>query len=256
MKKQAKYPPFGVVLTAVVLVTVLFSGLKTLGGFGAYITESKMERFMRIHQLDISAYPQELLDLMERNKETEDFVIEYPLNKDKEFDIDLSKYKTGKTVPLLMQWDERWGYEPYGDGMIAMTGCGPTCLSMVTIYLTHDTSFTPKAAAAFSTEHGYAVPGNGSSWTLMSKGGVTLGMKVKELPLDENRVLQNLEAGNPVVCIMGPGDFTTGGHYIVMVGTKDGKIQINDPNSRANSKKLWQFDDIKDQIRNLWAFSV
>lgn len=256
VKKQAKYPPFGVALTVVVLVTALFSGLKMLGGFGAYITESKMERFMRIHELDISAYPQELLDLMERNRETEDFVIEYPINKDKEFDVDLSKYKDSPTVPLFMQWDERWGYEQYGDGMIAMTGCGPTCLSMVTVYLTHDTSFTPKAAAAFSTEHGYAVPGNGSSWTLMSEGGVTLGMKVRELPLDENRVLQNLEAGNPVVCIMGPGDFTTGGHYIVMVGTKDGKIQINDPNSRANSKKLWQFDDIKDQIRNLWAFSL
>lgn len=256
MKKEAKYPPFGAVLTAVVLMTALFSGLKTLGGFGEYFAESKMERFMRIHEIDISAYPQELLDLMERNKETEDFVIEYPVNKDKEFDIDLSKYKNSQTVPLLMQWDERWGYEQYGDGMIAMTGCGPTCLSMVTIYLTHDISFTPKAAAAFSTEHGYAVPGNGSSWTLMSEGGVTLGMKVKELPLDENRVMQNLQAGNPVVCIMGPGDFTTGGHYIVMVGTKDGKIQINDPNSRANSKKLWQFHDIKDQIRNLWAFSV
>lgn len=250
------YPPFGVVLTIVVLAAALFSGLKTIGGFGQYISESKMERFMRVHNIDSSAYPQELLDLMERNPETEDFVVQYPVNKDKTFDIDLSEYKNAKTVPLLMQWDERWGYETYGSGMIAMTGCGPTCLSMVTIYLTHDTSFSPKAAAEFSTAHGYAVPGNGTSWTLMSEGGRTLGMKVKELPLDEERVLANLEAGNPVVCIMGPGDFTDGGHYIVMVGTKNGKIRINDPNSRRNSKKLWQFDDIKDQIRNLWAFSV
>lgn len=251
-----KYPPFGVVLTVVVLITVMFSGLKTLGGFGEYITESKLERFMRVHEVDISEYPQELLDLMERNSETEDFVINYPINKDREFDIDLSKYKNSSTVPLLMQWDERWGYEKYGSGMIAMTGCGPTCLSMVTIYLKHDTSFSPKAAAEFSTSHGYSIPGNGTAWTLMSEGGVTLGMNVKELPLDENRIMKNLEAGNPIICIMGPGDFTDGGHYIVMVGYKDGKIMVNDPNSRANSKKLWKYDDIKDQIRNLWAFSI
>lgn len=254
--KAAEYPRLSVVLTVIVLVTALSSGLKTLGGFGQYLSESKLERFMRVHEIGLDAYPPELLDLMERNPETEDFVIEYPVNKDKSFEIDLSQYRNAKKVPLLMQWDTRWGYEPYGSGMIAMTGCGPTCLSMVTVYLTHDTSFSPKAAAEFSTRNGYALPGNGTFWTLMSEGGVTLGMKVRELPLDEERVMNQLKEGNPVVCIMGPGDFTDSGHYIVMVGVEKGKIRINDPNSRKNSEKLWEFDDIKDQIRNLWAFSI
>lgn len=254
--KSVKYPPFGVTLTTIVFVTAVFSLLKMIGGFGEYLTESKLERFMRVHKIDISAYPQELLDLMERNSETEDFVVNYPINKDKKFNIDLSEYKDTTTVPLLMQWDERWGYEQYGSGMIAMTGCGPTCLSMVKIYLTHDTTFTPKAAAEFSTANGYAIPGNGTAWTLMSEGGSDLGMNVKELPLDESYIMKNLESGNPIICIMGPGDFTDSGHYIVMVGWKDGKIKVNDPNSRANSKKLWKYDDIRDQIRNLWAFSV
>lgn len=251
-----KYPPFGVVLTVIVVVVTLVSVMKTVGGLGESLSESKWERFMRVHNLSTDDYPQELLDLMARNPETEDFVIHYPVNHDKSVDIDLTEYENAKTVPLLMQWDERWGYEPYGSGMLAMTGCGPTCLSMVTIYLTHDTSFHPKAAAEFSTAHGYAVKGNGTSWTLMSEGGPLLGMTVKELALDEERVMKQLKEGHPVVCVMGPGDFTDTGHYIVMVGTKDGKIRINDPNSRSNSKKLWQFDDIKGQIRNLWAFSV
>ena len=65
--------------------------------------------------------------------------------------------------------------------------------------------------------------------------------------------MDNLEAGNPIICAMGPGDFTTAGHYIVMVGTRDGKIQVNDPNSILNSEKLWTYEDIEGQIRNLWV---
>ena len=53
---------------------------------------------------------------------------------------------------------------------------------------------------------------------------------------------------------MGPGDFTTTGHYIVMTGYVDGKISVNDPNSYENSEALWSYEQICGQIRNLWAF--
>ena len=62
-----------------------------------------------------------------------------------------------------------------------------------------------------------------------------------------------MEAGNPIICVMGPGDFTTTGHFIVMTDYVDGKIKINDPNSPIRSNKLWDCDLIKDQIRNLWV---
>ena len=75
-----------------------------------------------------------------------------------------------------------------------------------------------------------------------------------EIPLDENRVYSNLEVGNPIICSVGPGDFTTEGHFIVLAGLEDGKIIVNDPNSRKNSKKRWTFDEIKGQIKNLWVF--
>ena len=52
---------------------------------------------------------------------------------------------------------------------------------------------------------------------------------------------------------MGPGDFTTTGHFIVLSGCEDGLIKINDPNSYANSEKLWSYEEIADQIRNLWV---
>lgn len=108
----------------------------------------------------------------------------------------------------------------------------------------------------YADENGYCVDGGGSLWTLMSEGAQKLGIDSTELPLDKQRVINNLEVGNPVVCIMGPGDFTKKGHFIVMTGIENGKIKINDPNSIENSNKLWNFDDISSQINNLWAMRV
>ena len=38
-----------------------------------------------------------------------------------------------------------------------------------------------------------------------------------------------------------------------MVGTENGMIRVNDPNSRENSAKLWSYEEIESQIRNLWV---
>jgi len=172
------------------------------------------------------------------------------------YDIDLSEHLGSDTVPLFMQWDERWNYTIYGSNVMGVTGCGPTCLSMVLVHLLQDASYTPCYVADFAEENGYYVDGSGSKWTLISEGGEALGLDITELPLDENRMKKNLEMGNPIICIMGPGDFTTTGHYIVLRGIKDDKFIVNDPNSKANSERLWSYEEIKGQIKNLWACQV
>lgn len=209
--------------------------------------------FAKEHDLELDAWPDSLIELLEKNPDAEDFVLNYPIKKDLSYDIDLREYINKSNVPLLLQWDERWGYTKYGDNIMGLSGCGPTCLSMVCIYLLNDPQYTPRYIADFAEQYGYCVPGNGSAWTLISEGGKELGLDVIEIPLDEDRIIRNLEVGNPIICIMGPGDFTTSGHYIVMTGYVDGKIKVNDPNSPTKSEKLWDYDEIKDQIRNLWV---
>lgn len=209
--------------------------------------------FARENGLEPGDWPAELVELMESNPETEEFVLNYPLKHDKTYTIDLTGYIDSESVPLFLQWDERWGYSKYGDGVMGQTGCGPTCLSMVCVYLLEDASLDPQYVARFSQRNGYCVPGNGSSWTLISEGGEKLGLEVTEIPLVESIITDNLEAGNPIICVMGPGDFTSSGHYIVLTGYEDGLIRVNDPNSPLRSQKLWDFDDIQDQFRNLWV---
>lgn len=209
--------------------------------------------FAQEQGLPTSAWPKELVELLKKNPDAEEFVLQYPLKKDKTFEIDLTNQEYSDIVPLFFQWDERWGYTQYGDNVMGLTGCGPTCLSMVCVYLLNDGAYHPRYIADFAEENGYCVPGSGSAWTLISEGGETLGLDVTEIPLDEDRILRNLKVGNPVICIMGPGDFTTTGHFIVLTGYEDGKIRVNDPNSRVRSEELWAYEDIKGQIRNLWV---
>lgn len=210
--------------------------------------------FEKSDEVNMSEYPDDLIELYERNPETEEFVRNYPNNKNIENVIDLSNYKHSKIVPQLMQWDTRWGYAQYAGKIIGLSGCGPTCLSMVTIYITGNVDMNPRALAEFATSNDYAVDGTGTKWTLFSDGARKLGLDVTELPLDENRIVRNLEVGNPIICAMGPGDFTTTGHFIVLTGAVDGKIKINDPNCYKNSEKLWEYSEIMNQIKNLWAF--
>ncbi|ERI04452.1 C39 family peptidase [Atopobium sp. oral taxon 810] len=197
--------------------------------------------------------PAELVSLFERNPEARQFVLDYDKHHNDHPTIDLSEYAQSKTVPLFLQWDERWGYTRYAGQYFALSGCGPSCLSMVYIYLTGDTSMSPLAMGKFATAQGYAVNGEGSAWALIFQGGRKLGLDVTEIPLQEARVKANLEAGNPIICIMGQGDFTKTGHFIVLAGLKDDGIVVCDPNSKERSNKIWTYDELEGQIQNLWV---
>ena len=212
-----------------------------------------IENYANDNGYTLDDYPKSLVDLLDRNKETKQFVLSYPKYKNRHFRINLKKYENCDSVPLFMQWDIRWGYKMYGDDVAGLTACGPTCLSMVAVYLLHNAKYSPDYMIDFAKENGYCVDGSGSLWSLMSEGARQLGIDSAELPLDKQRVINNLMVGNPVVCIMGPGDFTSKGHFIVMTGIENGKIKINDPNSFKNSNKLWNYDDIYKQINDLWV---
>lgn len=231
---------------------------------GEYISRDYKEKLLEMAKDNVKVaeilskpddYPGELFEMLAKYPETLQFVYDYPIKKD---------YPAAKNVgqiiedeiPLLLQWDERWGYEPYGDFLIANSGCGPTCLSMVIVGLTGDTSVTPKVVADFADANGYYESGAGSLWSLMTEGALHFGLAGKELGLDKQAVLGELDAGHPIICSMGPGDFTYYGHFIVLTKNIDGKIRVNDPNSCGNSGKLWTYEELEGQILNLWSFEI
>ena len=214
--------------------------------------EHRVKAYAETMGISYGEYPVSLIELFERNPETEGFVLNYPFHKKAEPDI---SGVDREEVPLFLQWDPLWGYEKYGSDFLANTGCGPTCLAMVGYYLTGDTNMTPGKIAKFAQRGGYYEKGYGSSWTLISQGGVELGLTVRELPLVEKKINSALEEGSPVILALGPGDFTSTGHYIVLTDVEEEGYRVNDPNSRVNSARLWTYEELEDQIRNIWAVS-
>lgn len=261
MKLKIKFPVAAVVLLLVVMLVAL--GAKPLWNLYRCITyyigeptpgEQTVMAYAKETRVPYGTWPQSLIDLLDRNEETRDFVLGYPDRED--LSREAFAWEDDGTVPLLMQWDPRWGYETYGSSYLAITGCGPTCLSMAGVYLTGNTDLRPDRIAKFSQRNGYYSSGSGSSWTLISQGAEKLGLTATELPLVKKKIVNALEAGNPVILAMGPGDFTTQGHYIVLAGLEDGLFRVNDPNSYANSSRLWSYEELESQIRNIWAIGI
>lgn len=217
-------------------------------------SNSKVEYILN----NIDEYPNELLKLLSKNPETVDFVYNYPkynANSNSK-NISVKEYYTPGEIPLFLQWDQQWGYDNYGNESIASGGCAPTSLAMVAVALTGDTSINPLSVSEYAYKSGYYVDGVGSKWSLISEGVKHFGLNSEELPLDKSTILSTLKAGNPIILTVGPGTFTSTGHFLVLTGiTSDGKITINDPNSELNSLKTWDVDVFLKETKNLWKIS-
>ena len=257
-KKRRRRRISKVILSAALIILIIVTALGAKdavsghsGLMAAALTNPKVREIVK-HK---DRYPEELLELLESNEETADFVLNYPEKKDVLPAETVGEVVQGE-IPLLLQWDERWGYAVYGDDMIAVNGCGPTVISMVAAGLTGDNTITPYKVAQFSEENGYYAGDSGTSWALMTEGAQQFGIYGEEMGLSESGVLSALENGYPVICSMSPGDFTTTGHFIVLAGVEDGKIRVNDPNSRQRSNQLWDYSTLESQISNLWVYSA
>lgn len=202
--------------------------------------------------------PERVISLIDQNDETVDFVRDYP---DKHLDDPADSIGTdwdGTGIPGLIQWDERWGYMSYGSGTgtIANCGCGPACVSMVIIGLTGDRSVTPYVAARYSEEHGLIDENDNTYWQFLADMPQEYGIEVQEGMLGEEQAAQELAAGNPIICSVGPGDFTDEGHFIVLAGYENGEVLVHDPFSQANSDRRWVYTEIAEQIEEMWLYKI
>lgn len=158
-------------------------------------------------------------------------------------------------VPELYQKDPQWAEVPYAEAAFGESGCGPTCLAMVYVMLTGATDKTPADLAALSTRMGCA-SADGTSWTFMTEGAAELGLSATEVPADEWSMREALVAGSPIICSMGPGDFTTIGHFIVLAGIdQNGRLIVRDPNSPERTQTTWEFDTVISQARAMWSYT-
>lgn len=159
-------------------------------------------------------------------------------------------------MPYLFQTDPLWSEKPYAGDTVRANGCGPTCLTMVYIYLTGDTSIDPGQMCAIADAGNYA-PTGATEWRFMTQGAASLGITGRAISVAESTVTAALEAGQPVICSMRPGDFTSIGHYIVLESVDErGMVSVHDPNSSLRSAQAWRLDWVLSQATNCWTFTA
>lgn len=144
----------------------------------------------------------------------------------------------------------------YGNGTIASSGCGPTCMAMVTTYMI-EYVVNPIDMCKWAGNT-YFVSGAGTTWSFFPAAAEAYGFNCTNLGLDYEAVLDAIADGKPVIASMGPGTFTSSGHYIVIRGmTDEGKLLVNDPNQRNEERYgTDEFDSavVLGEAKNFWCF--
>jgi hypothetical protein len=200
-----------------------------------------------------SAYPEKLLAALCNNPEMIDFVKGY-LTADKTAAGELTDAEKNEAHPHFLQWDARWGYITYGDDILALSGCGPTCLSMVVVALTENKDTTPADVAEFAMDNNYYMMGTGTMWKLMSEGALHYGLTAVELEFEETAMKNCIDNGGMIIATMAPGDFTAVGHFIVIYGYDAEGFLVNDPNCLARSQTKWSFETLTSQMKKMWGY--
>lgn len=202
-------------------------------------------------------YPDDLIVALAGNPEMMDFAYGY-LSRGSEVTGGFTEDELPENYPLFLQWDIRWGYMPYGpvDGIMGSTGCGPACLSMAIFYLTGDKTCTPDTIGTYSMEHGYYVNGSGTAWSLITDYPKLYGLTSRSVGKTENRLKAELDNGNILICSVRAGDFTSGGHFIVIYGYDENGFKVNDPKCVYRSRLNWTYEQIKDDIKQTWSIGL
>ena len=167
----------------------------------------------------------------EQEVESEDFELqgeiayegssEYP-------NISLGNY-TGLTY--YNQTDNRWRnhiYSSIGDSSqtIGTSGCGPTSAAMVVTAIKG--TITPGTMGDLFVQYGYRSANSGTYWSAFRWTADVFDIGYQECSSLDTAV-DLVRNNNYVIVSVGNGLFTTGGHFIVIVGIDGDTLKIYDP---------------------------
>lgn len=147
------------------------------------------------------------------------------------------------------QGDSAWNQNGY---CIAKAGCGPTSMAVVITSLTGKW-VTPLDTAIWGYQHGF-YSREGSAHEMIPAMAAAYGLRCQGAGTDYQAIKKALKAGKPVVCLMGPGYFTRGGHFMVLVAIDNNDcVTVADVGSRARSAYKYRLADVIAQSKGASA---
>lgn len=168
-----------------------------------------------------------------------------------------SSGSTGFKQPVdYKQADSRWGKKMYSNHndksqTMANSGCGPTAMANIVATLI-DKSVTPWTLAQLAMKWGDRTYSGGTAWSFYKhiQEHYKFSKMIQTTSLSTLKAC--LDAGGYVVCSMGPGYWTKGGHFITAWKYDSTYIYCNDPAS--SSRKKQKQSDFTKQRKQFFCF--
>ena len=155
------------------------------------------------------------------------------------------------------QNDSKWGSLPYAvDGeksTIKSAGCGPTAMADVLAAIV-DPYIDPVTCASWARMHGYKAYKAGTYHSYIQAQAAEYGVSCRQIAKTQART--ELLNGNWLIAVMGPGIWTSSGHYIVAYGYKDDMVYINDPASTKAARACNKWSAFLTQVKKIWVVEV
>ncbi len=162
---------------------------------------------------------------------------------------------TGGSAEVIYynQTEEPWASQLYGRDSISGYGCGPTSMAMLVSSLTQ-TRIDPAQMSQWAAQNGYWARRSGSYLSIVQGTAAAYGLEATAFTeCSADTLRRELAAGHMFVALMGPGHFTSRGHFIVLRGaTLGGDILVADPASTDRSLSTWDAQLILDELSKSW----
>ena len=167
-----------------------------------------------------------------------------------------------KQPVYYLQTDPKWSgisYAASGERTtIGDAGCGPAAMAMILAEWC-DKNVTPKIECAWALRNGYKVKGQGTSYSYFVPAAKRYGLTCRLL--NASSIYGNsgspfhatakgaVDSGHLVIACMGPGTWTTSGHFVLMWGVDGNTVYINDPYTKKAANTRGNYATFKRQVK-------
>ena len=163
--------------------------------------------------------------------------VAYEGDKARSWNVELGDYKG---LTYYSQIDSRWKNKMYSSTnnysqTIGSSGCGPTSASMIVTACKG--AITPDKMADLFVQYGYRSANDGTYWSAFRAIADEFDINYKET-YNFDTAINLLRNNHYIVCSVGNGLFTTGGHFIVLTGIENDIIRVYDPYLYAGKFEL------------------
>ena len=220
---------------------------------GKFATElNRDEKLAQIAATADKYSDQGLLELALDVPEAIDFVASYP-DAEKVAQPYADAVTKGE-APQLWCWDARWGAVDYAGHPLAVSGSGPTVVSMAYMGLTGNNDKSPADIAQAVTEADYATGDSAMSADYLQGAAEDLGLTYASYVSNGDNLEQMLDSGTYLLIEAKAGTLTDMAHWVLLVSqNEDGTVQVYDPTSPDVSEHPWAPATLAASCDNLYA---